>query len=196
MRSVISSYRLYASLRDYFTQTEVTEYDVSCFSSCYSQTHWSLKHSINGFKYDQEKTQLKMDVVTLRLRQGKELLREESPAWQHHIVWWAWVRSTPEMIAELDCLEPSPVEGSAIECIFYISRPLTRWTSPFEKLRTFVTQNEIEAAFIMSGTGDLTRANIQFPNKMVGMWGLKDTVNFFHVTVSNRQKMFLWASIT
>ena len=28
--------------------------------------------------------------------------------------------------------------------------------------------NEIEAAFVMSGTGDITRANIQFPNKNIG----------------------------
>ena len=37
-------------------------------------------------------------------------------------------------------------------------------------MRTFITQNEIEAAFIMSGTGDLTRANIQFPSKMVDVF--------------------------
>ena len=36
------------------------------------------------------------------------------------------------------------------------------------KLRTFVTENEIEAAFVISGTGDVTRANLQFPNKMLG----------------------------
>ena len=75
------------------------------------------------------------------------------------------------MIAELDCLEPS--EGPYYNERFFIIRSHLRdGQALLKKLRTFVTQNEIEAAFIMSGTGDLTRANIQFPNKMVGMSGL------------------------
>ena len=36
------------------------------------------------------------------------------------------------------------------------------------KLKNFITENEIEAACILSGTGEVTRANIQFPNKQIG----------------------------
>merc|ERR1712226_1728836 len=38
------------------------------------------------------------------------------------------------------------------------------------ELRTFVNANEIEAATIISGTGHLTRANIQFPDGMVDVF--------------------------
>ena len=37
-------------------------------------------------------------------------------------------------------------------------------------MREFINANEIEAAFIISGTGNLSRANLQFANGMVDVY--------------------------
>ena len=72
-----------------------------------------------------------------------------------------------------------PKESEEDRALKFISNgSLTMIVEQGQKLRTFVTENEIEAAFIMSGTGDLTRANIQFPNKMVGQCHRFDSLTF------------------
>ena len=38
------------------------------------------------------------------------------------------------------------------------------------ELREFINANEIEAAFIISGTGNLSRANLKFANGMVDVY--------------------------
>ena len=61
-------------------------------------------------------------------------------------------------------------------------------TIAFRELREFINANEIEAAFIISGTGNLSRANLQLANGMVDVYrGKFDVISISGILSVNFQ---------